>query len=156
MATICTLFPAATQLCAVASTGSDKGLTLVSRGNDQGVGRGCGVVPARPGQDVSSGTFALTADPLGVDWSRLTHMDGRKRPISSPPLQRPSQSKKNKPPSDSGQCSDLSRDDKSQSLMKRIDEFIDPLPCAPLLVLCGPNHTILSMTSFRTPLPHHI
>ena len=88
----------------MASTGPDKGSTLVSRGNAQGVGRGRGFVPARPGQDVNSGIFALTAVPLGVHRAGLTHADGRKRPISSPPLQLPSQSKKNKPPSDLGFC----------------------------------------------------
>ena len=113
------------------STGPDKGSKLVSRGNAQGVGRGLGFVPARPGQDVGSSISALATHPLGVDRAGLAHTDGRKRPISSIPLQFPLQTKKIKPPADSDRCSDLSRDDMSQRLLRRIDEFFDPPPCDP-------------------------
>ena len=51
------------QLCAMALTGPDRGSTPVPRGSTQGVGRGRGFVPARPGRDVGSGTFALSTGP---------------------------------------------------------------------------------------------
>ena len=113
------------QLCAMASTGTDRVPTPVPRGNTQGVGRGRGFVPARPGQDVGSGTLALTTGSLGDGRAGLAPADGRKRPISSPPLRFPSQIKNIMPPVDSGRCSELSCSDLSQSLLRRIDEFFD-------------------------------
>ena len=106
MASVCVLVLATTRLCAMAPTGSDKGLTADGRGNAQRVGRGRGLASVRSGRDVSSGTFALTAGPSGADRAGLALMNGRKRPISSPPSQLLSQSKKNRLPSDSDPCSD--------------------------------------------------
>ena len=111
----------------MASTGSDGGSMLASSGSAQGVGRGCGFVQTRHGQDAP----VLVTDPLGVDRAGLTHTDGRKRPISSPPFQLPLHSKKIKPPVGSGLCSDLPCSDMSQILLRKIDEFFDPPLCDP-------------------------
>ena len=153
---VCALFSAAVQLCAIASTGSVKGLTAECRGNAQGVGRGRGFAPGRSGPDVNLGIFALSANPLGVDRAGLARTDGRKRPISSPPLQLPSQSKKDKLPSDSSQCSDSTRDYMRRSLMKRIDDFFDPPPCdQPSGPLCSkPHNSLHDVFSDASPPPY--
>ena len=120
-----------TRLCAMAATGTDRVPTPVPRGNSQGVGRGRGFVSARPGRDMGSGIFVPATGSPGDDRAGLAPADGRKRPISSPPLQFSSQIKKIKPPVDSDRCSELSSSDLSQSLLRRIDEFFDPSPCDP-------------------------
>ena len=131
MAIVCALLMSTARLCAMAATGTDRVPTPVPRGNTQGVGRGRGFVPARPGQDVGSGISVSATGSLGDDRAGLAPADGRKRPISSPPLRLPSQIKKIKPPADSGRCSELSSSDLSQSLLRRIDEFFYPPPCDP-------------------------
>ena len=83
------------------------------RGNAQGARRGRGFVPGRSGSDVGPCTSVLLADAVGADRAGLAPIDGRKRLISSPPLQRPSHGKKSKLQSDSGQCSHSDRDDTS-------------------------------------------
>ena len=144
------------QLCAMASTGTDRVPTPVPRGNTQGVGRGRGFVPARPGQDVGPGIFASTIGSLGDDRVGLAPGDGRKRPISSSPLQLPSQIKKIKPPADSGRCSELSCSDLNQSLLRRIDEFFDPPPCDPFsgLLWSRPQDPLHDVFSDATPPPY--
>ena len=75
--------------------------------------------------------FGLTAVPSGAYRAGLAPMDGRKKPISSPPSLLPSQSKKNRLPSDPDPCSGLFCGDMSQTLMRRIDDFFDPPPYDP-------------------------
>ena len=121
------------------------------------MGRGRGFAPVRSGRDVNSGIFALTAGPSDADRTGLALMDGCKRPISSPLSQLPSQSKKNRLPSDSDPCSDLTCDNMSQTLMKRIDDFLDPPPCDPSSGLLWskthePQHDVFSDAS----LPQYI
>ena len=83
-------------------------------------------------------------------------MDGRKRPISSPPSLLPSQYKKNRLPSDLDPCADLSCGDTSQTLMKRIDEFFDPPPCDPSsdLLWSKPHDPLQDVFSDASPPPY--
>ena len=152
---VCALVLAAVRLRAMAPTRSDGGLTADDRGGVQGVGRGRSFARVRPGRDGSSGTFGLTAVSSGAVRAGPALMDGGKRPISSPPSLLPSQSKKNRMPSDPDPCSDLSCGDMSQTLMRRIDDFFYPPPCDPSsdLLWSKPHEPLQDVLSDASPPP---
>ena len=77
-------------------------------------------------------------------------------PISSLPWQLPSQSKKNRLPSDSDPCSDLTCDAVSQTLKKRIDDFFDPPPCDPSygVLWSKPHDPLHDVFSDASPPPY--
>ena len=100
--------------------------------------------------------FCLTAVSSGAARVGLAPMDGRKRPISSPPSLLPSQNKKNRLPSDPDPCSDLSCRDMSQTLMRRIENFFDSPPCDPSfdLLWSKPHDPLQDVFSDASPPPY--
>ena len=83
-------------------------------------------------------------------------MDGRKRPISSPPSLLASQNEKNRLPSEPDPSSDLSCGDLSETLIRRIDGFFDQPPCDPSsdLLWSKPHDPLQGVFSDASPPPY--
>ena len=83
--------------------------------------------------------------------------DGRKRPLSSPPLLGVSESKKNRLPSSSEHLFNLDRDVVSALIERKIVEFFEPPPCdhSDDLLWTGLHDPANEICSDPPPPPRH-